>query len=114
MQNKKLVSILNELHQAGWRAWVSSVSAKPFPNLSAARTVVRRNRVHGAHQCPEYAQHKSEHDQLTDGCRLQGKFHSNEIGLTVEVMGFLKDWLCNHILRSDKSYGPFLNAHGVH
>jgi hemerythrin len=28
-------------------------------------------------------------------------------------MDFLKDWLCKHILESDKRYGPFLNAKGV-
>jgi len=37
----------------------------------------------------------------------------NEVGLTIEVMDFLKGWLGKHILGSDKRYGPFLNAQGM-
>jgi hemerythrin len=28
-------------------------------------------------------------------------------------MNFLKDWLSNHIMNSDKKYGPFLTGKGV-
>ena len=34
--------------------------------------------------------------------------------ISIEVMNFLKDWLSNHILGSDKRYGPFLNGKGLH
>jgi len=117
MQHKNLVSILNELHQA-------MVAGLGKQHLGKALSeLVNYTNVHFkteedfmvAHQYPEYAQHKSEHDQLTRTVLdFQGKFHRNETGLTVEVMDFLKDWLCHHILLSDKSFGPFLNAHGVH
>ncbi len=117
MQNKKLVSILNELHQAMVAGLgkqqlgkiLSELIKYTHGNFKAEEDFMASQRY------PEYAHHKSEHDHLTKTVlEFQGKFQSNEIGLTVEVMGFLKDWLGNHILRSDKSYGPFLNAHGVH
>jgi hemerythrin len=44
---------------------------------------------------------------------LQRRFVANEVGLTLEVMEFLKDWLNKHSMGSDKKYSPFLNARGV-
>jgi len=64
---------------------------------------------------PDYAQHKCEHDRLTATVvDFQRKFQRNEVALTVDIMGFLKDWLVKHILGCDKKYVPFLNAQGVH
>ena len=33
--------------------------------------------------------------------------------LSMEVMSFLSDWLKNHIMKTDKQYGPYLNGKGV-
>jgi hemerythrin len=44
---------------------------------------------------------------------FQGKFQRNEVGLTIEVMDFLKNWLGKHILVVDKRYGPFFNDKGM-
>jgi len=38
----------------------------------------------------------------------------NKLGITLEVMNFLKDWLSHHILSVDKKYAPFLNEKGIH
>ena len=63
---------------------------------------------------PEYLRHKLEHDELTkktkalnDGCT------NGKLTITLEVMNFLRDWLKNHIMVSDKKYGPFLCAKGL-
>jgi hemerythrin-like metal-binding protein len=67
-----------------------------------------------SHQYPDLTNHKAEHDRFTKTVLdFQSKFHANEIGLTIEVMDFLKDWLSKHILGVDKKYAPFLNAKGV-
>jgi hemerythrin len=59
--------------------------------------------------------HKTEHDRLTKTVReFQDKFQRNEVGLTIDVMEFLKNWLSKQILGSDQRYAPFLNAQGVH
>ncbi len=34
--------------------------------------------------------------------------------ITIEVLHFLREWLENHLLGSDKKYGPFLNSKGVY
>lgn len=115
-QHKNLVNIINELHQA----MTTGHGKEELGTILS--TLIKYTQVHfkteerfmESHQYPEYVQHKSEHDQLTQTVLdFQGKFQRNELGVTIEVMGFLKDWLINHILGSDKKYAPFLNARGV-
>ena len=68
-----------------------------------------------ANQYPDFANHKTEHERFTRTVLdCQGKFQRNEIGLTIEVMDLLKDWLTKHIMGVDKKYAPYLNARGVH
>jgi len=33
--------------------------------------------------------------------------------VNVDLLNFLKSWLQNHILGTDKKYAPFLNGKGV-
>jgi len=116
MQHKNLVGIVNELHQAMVRGQGKQELGKIFSNL------IKYTHVHfkteenlmESHRYPEYIHHKSEHEQLTRTVLdFQSKFQKEEVGLTVEVMDFLKGWLSKHIMGSDKKYTPFLNAKGV-
>jgi hemerythrin len=116
-QHKNLVDIVNELHQAMIGGQGKQQLGKILSNL------IKYTQVHFkteedfmiSHQYSDYLSHKSEHDHLTKtALNFQGKFRRNEVGLTLEVMEFLKDWLAKHILGSDKRYAPFLNAQGVH
>ena len=117
MQHKNLVNFINELHQAMVEGHGKEQLGKILANL------IKYTQIHfkteesylATHQYPDYVNHKSEHDQLTKTVQdFQSKFQKNEVGLTIEVMDFLKNWLSKHILGSDKRYGPFLNGHGVH
>jgi hemerythrin len=67
-----------------------------------------------SHHYPELNHHKSEHMILTTVVlTFQSKFQRNEVGLTIDVMDFLKNWLCKHIMESDKKYAPRLNSQGL-
>ncbi len=47
--------------------------------------------------------HKKEHtDLLKTVNEFKAKFDKGTVTLSVEVMSFLRDWLKNHILKSDK------------
>jgi len=116
MQHQKLVSMVNELHQAMVQG---SGKDKLGDTLSKLINYTRdhfatEERIMHSHAYPDFLAHKSEHEHLTATVLdFQRRFLSNEVGLTIGVMDFLKDWLRNHILGSDKRYSPFLNAKGV-
>lgn len=63
---------------------------------------------------PAFEQHKNEHEkllgQVTD---FVGRLDKGE-NLADELLGFLNQWLSNHIPDVDKRYGPFLNEKGIH
>lgn len=117
MQHKKLVGMVNELHQAMVEGHGKDRLGAILSNLINYTHAHFQSEEHFMESCqyPDYANHKKEHDQLTKTVlEFQSKFQKNEVGLTIEVMDFLKNWLGKHILGSDKKYGPFLNAKGLH
>jgi hemerythrin-like metal-binding protein len=117
MQHKNLVTIINNMHQAMVEGHGKEELGKILTGL------IKYTQAHfkteeifmESHRYPDYINHKAEHDHLTKTVLdFQGKFQRNEVGLTIDVMGFLKDWLGKHIMGSDKRYAPFLNSKGVH
>lgn len=63
---------------------------------------------------PYASGHKKEHsDFVAKVAEFRGGLERGKIGLTIEVLFFLSDWLRNHIEVSDKKYGPFFNANGL-
>ncbi|MZH41156.1 MAG: hypothetical protein F3740_05035 [Nitrospinae bacterium] len=42
------------------------------------------------------------------------KFTAGEIDIDQNLMKFLKDWLSNHIMGTDKFYGPAMNQKGIY
>lgn len=41
------------------------------------------------------------------------RFQKGDLTLSLDLAGFLSDWLKTHIQSVDQSYGPFLNGRGV-
>ena len=115
-QHKNLVNIINELH-------VAMITGKAKQDLGIILgNLVKYTQVHfkteenlmESRRYPDYASHKVQHEQLTKTVLdFEGKFQRNELGLTIDVMDFLKAWLGKHILGSDKKYTAFLNSKGV-
>ena len=115
-QHKVLVDLLNELHQA----MMTGKGKEQLGNILfklikyAQGHFKAEEALMQSKQYPDFANHKAEHDRLTKTVMdFQAKFSKNEVGLTMEVMDFLRDWLMKHIMGVDKKYGPFLNAKGV-
>lgn len=54
---------------------------------------------------PDLEQHKGEHKKFIEKLEgLKKDFNNNKVTISLEVLNFLKDWLLNHILISDKKY----------
>lgn len=116
IQHKKLVGLLNDLHRA-MRAGQANNALKPLLTslinytLTHFRTEERYMQQYGY---PQYAQHKSQHEQLTaKATDLKQRFESGQTMITLETMNFLKDWLQTHIQGSDKLYGKYFAEKGV-
>jgi hemerythrin-like metal-binding protein len=68
-------------------------------------------------QCgyPDIESQKTEHDQFR---RKVADFCSSDINdmdrFVTDVVGYLYDWLTNHILSHDRAYAPYLKDVGQH
>jgi len=115
-QHRNLVNMINELHQAMGEGSGKDKLAQILSDLVKYTQghFATEERLMQSHGYPDFPAHKAEHDRLTGTVMdFQRRFLSNEAGLSIEVMEFLRDWLVKHIMGSDKEYSPFLNAQGV-
>ena len=63
---------------------------------------------------PGLAEHREEHGRFTRRVvEIQTDFHSGNKNLSNEVLLFLKNWLTNHILKTDAMYGQFITDHKI-
>ena len=69
------------------------------------------------HEYPEFASHKSEHDQeellVKQAVGFQKKHMEEGTVLSADIAILLNDWLTEHILVVDKKYVPFLKNIGI-
>jgi hemerythrin-like metal-binding protein len=115
-QHKKLVEILNQLFEAMGKGQAKEVLGKLLDQLIEYTVVhfATEEKLFKLYNYPESVAHKAEHAALTKtALDLQGKFKSGKAMITLEVANFLKKWLGEHIMGSDKKYSPFLIGKGV-
>ncbi len=61
-----------------------------------------------------YPSHKIEHEKFVEKVLdFEDRFKNGKLLLTVEVTNFIKDWVSNHIMNTDKKYSNFLIQKGV-
>ncbi len=116
-QHRKLVDLINELHEAMLAGRGNAVIEKTLDAL-AAYTVSHFASEEGLmKQCayPGYAEQKAEHEKLLAQLKLlQEKSRGKGgIALTLELASFLKHWLIDHIAALDKKYTAHLRAAGI-
>jgi hemerythrin len=114
-QHKKLVSLLNQLHEALSQGQGKEVLAGVLDSLVRYTKAhfTAEERLMQQNGYPDLISHKREHEQLTEKVlEFQKNFTSSRIGMGVEVVHFLGTWLQSHIRGSDKKYVPFLHANG--
>lgn len=115
-QHKKLIDMLNELHGAMLTGKSKDVLSKILDGLIdyTGYHFTNEEKYMNQYNYPEYQLHKLEHDKLVKQVLdFQSDFRSGKIGISVQIMNFLKEWLMNHILGTDKKYGPFFNEKGL-
>jgi hemerythrin len=115
-EHQLLVGMLNELNDAmRWGKGKAVVGNIIEGLISYAGSHFRNEEKYfDMFNYPKAISHKKEHsDFVAKVCEFRTGFEKGKLGLTIEVLFFLSDWLRKHIKGSDKEYGPFFNANGL-
>jgi hemerythrin len=115
-QHQKLVQLINGLHDHMLKGDAHDIMQKVLDRV-IQYTVMHFQMEEGLmarHGYPHSPTHKREHAELTQhAVELQQKLESGNGRITMETMTFLRDWLQNHILKTDKQLGAHLQSKGV-
>jgi hemerythrin-like metal-binding protein len=115
-QHTGLFQALNELHDAMMKGQAQKLTG------SLLNKLVDYTRKHFAAEeammtstgYPELPAHREKHRALTRQVEeFVVSYDKGEITLNVQLLNFLREWLTNHIEKTDKEYGPWMNQHGV-
>lgn len=110
-QHRKLVALANDLHHALKDGKAQEVMQQILDELvdytkshfSFEEGMMRKYRY------PEYDNHIKAHQQLVKQITdIYENFRNKRGCIGLETFVFLKDWLVNHIMRTDKKYVPHI------
>ena len=115
-EHKKLVGMINELHEAmqvgKGKEILSSILDRMINYVGTHFS--NEEKYMEKFSYPASDVHKKEHnDFVKKTVEFQQNFNDGKLGLSIEIMFFLKEWLLNHIKGSDQNYGPFFNKKGL-
>jgi hemerythrin-like metal-binding protein len=115
-QHKRLVDLINRLYE-------SMTAGKGAANAaSIISELVDYTKVHFSneekymvmHGYPSYKNHLAEHTKLTaQVVDFQTKVQTGAAVVSIDLLHFLKDWLTNHIMGTDKQYTEFFHQKGM-
>jgi len=115
-QHQKLVGLVNSLHD-GMKVGKGKELLGGILNELVNYTAFHfgcEEKLFDQYLYPETKTHKREHSDLVEQVMTYKKsYESGNSILSMEIMNFLKDWLTNHIVGSDKKYSTFLNSKGI-
>ncbi len=109
--HKKLVDLVNQLADAMQAGKGKDVCGKVLNELiNYTKThFAMEERLMTTHLYPKAAEHRAEHTKLLkEVADFKTKFDSGALTVTASLLGFLRDWLVNHICQSDKALAAAL------
>ncbi len=115
-QHQKLIDIVNTLFDAMSEGKGNDVLNVVFNDLLnyTVEHFSHEEKLMGQYNYPKAEFHKVEHSDLTRQAQdLYEKYKNGQTTISVHTLNFLRSWLNNHILSSDKQFGDYLNSVGV-
>lgn len=116
-QHKKLVNMINALNDAMLSGSSNELLGKIFTGLAnyTQKHFSYEENMFAEYGYPDSVEHKRQHSALiSQVVSLQQKFVENpQRTMSADLMLFLKRWLTNHIMKTDKEYTDFLLSKGV-
>lgn len=115
-QHQVLIKLINDLHEAMRVGQAKAVMGKLLEEL-VNYTVTHfayEEKLFEKYNYPQKTTHQNEHIKLLNKVNeFKAEFDSGSKNLSLEMMNFLKDWLLNHIQKTDKQYSAFFNEKGI-
>ncbi len=111
-QHKELVRIINKLNDAMLQDKGSEEMSGILDDLAEYTKSHFKSEEHlmQKYDYPQTSDHIKEHEKLTKEVKdFAENYRQGKAIITLPVMNFLKDWLNNHILETDKLLGQFLS-----
>lgn len=116
LQHQRLVRMINELNDAMRVGKSREMLGKIVSGLISYVQVhfTTEEKYFDQFKYPETDHHKQEHKTFsTTVDDFAKKFKAGQLGISIELMNFLSDWLGKHIKGSDKKYSAVFNANGL-
>ncbi|MBN2011532.1 hemerythrin family protein [candidate division KSB1 bacterium] len=115
-QHKKLISLINQLHDAMKAGKATSQLSLVLDELDkyTQQHFKEEEMMMERYQYPGLPFQKQAHAIFIKKIsEFKNEFQTSGVTATINVMNFLKEWLTRHILDTDKKYGPFFKAKGL-
>jgi hemerythrin len=115
-QHRKLVAMINELNDAMRQGKGKTVLGKIVDGLTAYTGTHFKTEEKYFQQFAyaEATPHTDEHAAFVRKVtEFRTAFGKGKLGLSIDVINFLSDWLQNHILVSDRKYVAHFKASGL-
>lgn len=115
-QHKKLVEMINNLHDAmkGGKGDAVVFGIVDQMKKYAASHFALEEKHMKAHNYPDFVKHKAEHDKfVAKVLQVEKDCKSGKCAMSMDILNFLSTWLVDHIKGTDKKYGPYLNERGI-
>jgi len=115
-QHQKLFSLLNALHEAMRQGkgrtlvqdTLRELATYAVTHFRAEEELLRKSKF------PGLAAHQAEHQKFVEKVnQLTQDLEAGRDASPIALLGFVKDWLAEHIRRTDRAYSAYLNAQGV-
>lgn len=116
-QHRKLVLIINELHEARREKISDKVIGRLIDDIAEyARVHFKTEETYfQMYSYPRSGEHEAEHAELLRKvAEYKRKFEEkSDMFLAVRLAEFLNDWFYNHLMKSDARYAEFFAEKGV-
>ena len=115
-QHKRLVDLINQLHEAIQEGRGSDLVGDTLKGLiEYTHTHFRtEEELLKQHNYEDYGLHCREHRIFTDQIEIyRDRLDAGSLRLSDEVMGYMRGWLLTHIGSSDRAYRGTLKNAGV-
>jgi hemerythrin len=116
LQHQRLVKMINELNDAMRVGKSREILGKIVSGLISYVGIhfTLEEKYFTQFKYPETEPHIQEHRTFSEKVDdFAKKFQKGELGISIELMDFLSDWLGKHIKGTDKKYTLHFNASGL-